>query len=154
MAYMEILAGPVSRAGDFYRFFQTCRTVGERLRNLLDDHETLPSHGAKSLPGAALDIVVEGVSFQHPRSTRQVLQEVSLTIQPGETIALVGRNGAGKSTLHDLLQTIQLADRILLLDRGRLLASGTHETLLVQSVSYRKLPAEIDHTSLEVHKVD
>jgi ABC-type multidrug transport system fused ATPase/permease subunit len=48
---------------------------------------------------------------------------------------------------------IQLADRILLLDRG-LLASGTYEMLLVQSVLYRKLLAEMDHTSLEVHKVD
>jgi len=42
MAYMEILAGPVSRAGNFYRHFQTCRAVGERLQELLDDTETLP----------------------------------------------------------------------------------------------------------------
>jgi len=50
-------------------------------------------------------------------------------------------------------EMIQLADRILLLDRG-LLASGTYEMLLVPSVLYRKLLAEMDHTSLEVHKVD
>src|SRR5262249_46796614 len=56
MAYMEILAGPVSRAGDFYRFFQTCRAVGERLQNLLDDHETLQSQGIKRPPGETWDI--------------------------------------------------------------------------------------------------
>jgi len=103
IAYMEILAGPVSRAGDFYRFFQTCRAVGERLQNLLDDHETLPSHGVKRPDGATWDIRVEGVSFHYPGSTRQVLREVSCTVQSGETLALVGRNGAGKSTLLDLL---------------------------------------------------
>jgi ABC-type multidrug transport system ATPase subunit len=36
-------------------------------------------------------------------------------------------------------ETIQLADRILLLDRGRLLATGTHEALLAQSVLYPQL---------------
>jgi ABC-type multidrug transport system fused ATPase/permease subunit len=51
-------------------------------------------------------------------------------------------------------ETIHLADRILLLDRGRLLATGTHEALLVQSALYRKLLAEMGHASLEVHKVD
>src|SRR5215510_842006 len=45
MDYREILAVPVSRAGNFYRFFQTCRAVGERLQDLLDDYELLPSSG-------------------------------------------------------------------------------------------------------------
>jgi ABC-type multidrug transport system fused ATPase/permease subunit len=51
-------------------------------------------------------------------------------------------------------ETIQLADRILLLDRGRLLATGTHEALLTQSVLYHPLLAEMDHTRSEVHKAD
>jgi len=103
MAYMEILAGPVSRAGNFYRFFQTCRAVGERLQNLLDDYELLPSSSGSHAGAERGDITVEDVSFQYPGSTRQVLREVSFTIQEGETVAVVGRNGAGKSTLMDLL---------------------------------------------------
>jgi len=103
MAYMEILAGPVSRAGNFYRFFQTCRAVGERLQNLLDDHERLPSSGGPYVSGERWDITVQGVSFQYPGSPRQVLREVSCTVQEGEAVAVVGRNGAGKSTLMDLL---------------------------------------------------
>jgi len=103
ISYMEILAGPVSRIGNFYRYFQTCRAVGERLQNLLDDYETLPSSGSTHTPREGWDITVEDVSFQYPGSTRQVLHEVSFTVKQGETVAVVGRNGAGKSTLLDLL---------------------------------------------------
>ncbi len=103
MAYMEILAGPVSRAGNFYRYFQTCRAVGERLQNLLDDSEMLPPSGGKRPSGDRWNISVEGVSFRYPGATREVLQGISFTVKPGETVAVVGRNGAGKSTLMDLL---------------------------------------------------
>lgn len=49
-------------------------------------------------------IVFDQVSFQYPTETnRMALQGVSLTIRPGETIALVGENGSGKTTLVKML---------------------------------------------------
>jgi ATP-binding cassette subfamily B protein len=48
-------------------------------------------------------IVFDSVSFQYPGSPRKVLQDISLTIRPGEHVALVGANGSGKSTLVKLL---------------------------------------------------
>lgn len=49
--------------------------------------------------GMALD----HVSFQYPGGTRKVLEDVSLSIRPGEVVALVGENGSGKTTLIKLL---------------------------------------------------
>ena len=48
-------------------------------------------------------IVFDRVSFQYPTGTRKVLEDITLTIRPGEHIALVGENGAGKTTLIKLL---------------------------------------------------
>jgi ATP-binding cassette subfamily B protein len=48
-------------------------------------------------------IELEGVSFRYPGSRENALREISLTIRPGEHIALVGANGSGKTTLIKLL---------------------------------------------------
>ncbi len=48
-------------------------------------------------------IVLSHVSFQYPGGSRKVFEDVSLTIRPGETVALVGENGSGKTTLIKLL---------------------------------------------------
>jgi len=99
---MEILAGPVSRAGHFYRYFQTCCAVGARLQDLLDDREALPAGGGRR--GAERwDVAVDGVTFRYPGSGREALRDVSFSVKHGETVAVAGRNGAGKSTLMDLL---------------------------------------------------
>src|SRR5262249_24623652 len=106
MAYMEILAGPVSRAGNYYHHVQTCRAVGGRLRRLLEERQPRPVSGSRRASGSQWDISVQDLSFRHPGATRDALRDVSFGVKPGETLALVGRNGAGKSTLLDLLMRL------------------------------------------------
>jgi ATP-binding cassette subfamily B protein len=48
-------------------------------------------------------IVFEHVSFQYPTGNKMVLEDISLSIAPGEVVALVGENGSGKTTLIKLL---------------------------------------------------
>jgi ATP-binding cassette, subfamily B, bacterial len=48
-------------------------------------------------------IVFDRVSFRYPGGTRDVLEDISLHLHPGEKIALVGENGSGKTTLVKLL---------------------------------------------------
>ncbi len=103
MAYMEILAGPVGRVGGFYRHIQTCRAVGARLQELLADHEPLLASSGQRPREDRWDIRMEGVSFRYPGSSQEVLRDLTVTVKPGEVVAVVGRNGAGKSTLMDLL---------------------------------------------------
>ena len=48
-------------------------------------------------------ITLQNVGFVYPGTTRQVLRNINLEVEPGETIALVGRSGSGKTTLCNLV---------------------------------------------------
>jgi ATP-binding cassette, subfamily B, bacterial len=49
------------------------------------------------------EIRFEGVTFAYPGAEQNALTELSFTVRPGETLAVVGRNGAGKTTLFKLI---------------------------------------------------
>jgi ATP-binding cassette subfamily B protein/subfamily B ATP-binding cassette protein MsbA len=48
-------------------------------------------------------VTLDGVSFRYPGTEALVLRDIDLDVEPGETIALVGRSGAGKTTLCNLV---------------------------------------------------
>lgn len=60
-------------------------------------------------------VFVQGVSFSYPGSERKAVDGVTLTIRPGETVALVGENGSGKSTLIRLITGIYQPDEGIVL---------------------------------------
>ncbi|PSN16692.1 ABC transporter ATP-binding protein, partial [filamentous cyanobacterium CCP5] len=74
---------------------------------LLDLEPQLHTGSQRILPLLADDprqgIWVHDVSFTYPGAERPTLQQVSLSVRPGEMVALVGENGAGKTTLAKLL---------------------------------------------------
>src|ERR1700694_1927480 len=64
------------------------------------------------------EITFDHVSFAYPGATENALNDLSFTVSPGETIAIVGRNGAGKTTLFKLI--CRLYDPV----DGRILIDG------------------------------
>lgn len=105
MAYMELLAGPITRIGSYYAQFQTSRGVAERIVDLMASHEEAPSGGTKRGEGTA--IALHGVGFRYPGAQRWALRDVGFGVAEGECVAVAGRNGSGKSTLFDLLLHFQ-----------------------------------------------
>jgi ATP-binding cassette subfamily B protein len=71
------------------------------------------AHGATGTAPAAPSfdrISVDGVTFTYPAASRPALTDVSLEIEAGQIIALVGENGSGKTTLAKLLSRLYLPD--------------------------------------------
>jgi ATP-binding cassette subfamily B protein len=85
-----------------------------------DATEASPTSGAPpARPGHFEGLRMDGVSFTYPLTGRQVLEDVSLELRPGEVVALVGENGSGKTTLVKLLCRLYTQ-----VDRGRILLNG------------------------------
>jgi len=74
----------------------------EHLRTERDEPDVSFDPAAATLTAAPV-ITFDKVSFRYPGTERRVLDDVSLTVQAGQTVALVGRTGAGKTTLIKLL---------------------------------------------------
>jgi ATP-binding cassette subfamily B protein len=91
------------------------------LNNLVELMAREPSMPVKAQPAALPEplrgeITFENVNFAYPGGNHQALTDLSFTIKPGETLAVVGRNGAGKTTLFKLICRLYdpMAGRILI----------------------------------------
>ena len=103
ISYLTFLFDPLRRLVEIDNVFQGAIAAGERIIELLDQKaEVQEVPDAVDLPPLKGKVDFEGVSFAY-QSGEEVLHEVSFTIQPGETVALVGPSGAGKTSIANLL---------------------------------------------------
>jgi ABC-type multidrug transport system fused ATPase/permease subunit len=103
---------PIQQLSQLYTTYQSGMAALEKIFQLLDvrpDLEDLP--GAPALPQIRGEISFEHVSFAYARRSGEsnaqpgalALSDVSLSVAPGQTVALVGATGAGKSTIAKLV---------------------------------------------------
>jgi ATP-binding cassette subfamily B multidrug efflux pump len=82
--------------------FENIGTVQEGMETIARPHGVLDRRDAPALRVPRGEIAFEDVTFHYGKG-RGVIENLSLTIRPGEKVGLVGRSGAGKSTLVNLL---------------------------------------------------
>ena len=78
----------------------------DKIRSFLAYEPRLKDDVGDSVPEGAGELKLEHVTFKYSESGRTVLDDISLTVKPGEHIAIVGYNGAGKTTLIKLLMRL------------------------------------------------
>jgi ATP-binding cassette subfamily B protein len=112
VAALSYLFDPIQQLSQLYTTYQSGMAALEKIFQLLDERPTLTdSPGAIELPRIEGEIRFDGISFAYPRRRGSedgepavlALDGVSLQVEPGETIALVGATGAGKSTMAKLV---------------------------------------------------
>ena len=105
-AYLVMLSWPMIAFGWVTNILQRGMASWKRMLEVLD---VAPAIGDDAVTEAGRALRIAGgiefrdVVFRYPGTERAVLQHVSLTIQPGQTVAFVGHTGSGKSTLLGLL---------------------------------------------------
>lgn len=105
--YAVLVAGSAGALSEIWGELQRAAGATERLGELLATEDSLrdPAHPVPLPRPARGGIEFAGVSFHYPtRPDISALRDVTLTIRPGETVALVGPSGSGKTTVVQLIQ--------------------------------------------------
>jgi subfamily B ATP-binding cassette protein MsbA len=97
-----LLLAPIKHLTEVSSPLQRGLASAESVFELLDERPE-ENKGTRVLPRAHGRVRYEGVSFAYPGAGREALNDVSISVEPGETIALVGPSGGGKTTFVNLL---------------------------------------------------
>lgn len=119
------VAQPILRLSQLWQDFQQVRISVDRLGDILNSPAE-PEHnpGRASLPPVKGEVEFDKVRFRYRPDAPEALRGVSLTIQSGEMLGIVGPSGSGKSTLTKLVQ------RLYVPEQGRVLVDGTDLSLV------------------------
>ncbi len=99
---MTLMMGPAKRLTKVNEIIQTGLAAAQSVFGLLDE-KTEQDTGTVELAEVRGRIEYSHVGFRYSGNDRKVLDDVSFTIEPGETLALVGASGSGKSTTANML---------------------------------------------------
>ena len=124
--YMAMLLKPINRFISLFEQLQNGMTGFSRFREIMEKQPEPENENAIELENTRGDIEFENVTFSYPTGDtgKGVLKELSLKIEAGKTVALVGPSGGGKTTLCNLIP------RFYELDGGRITIDGIDITEL------------------------
>ena len=100
------LRGSMSRFADLGPKAHENSMFVDKIRSFLSYEPRLKNDEGDDVPQGNGELKLEHVSFKYSETGRTVLDDISLTVKPGEHIAIVGYNGAGKTTLIKLLMRL------------------------------------------------
>jgi ATP-binding cassette subfamily B protein len=137
--YVNMLTWPVTALGWVTSLVQRAAASQKRINEFLETEPEIknPKTETQEIKGK---IEFRKVSFTYPESGTRALQQISFSVKPGETLAIVGRTGSGKSTIADLIC------RLFDVSEGEILIDGTD----IRNINLNALRDEIGYVPQEV----
>ena len=115
--YLNMLYRPIRMLADKFNTLQMGLIAAERVFDVLDNTDQIQDEGSVQVDRLKGSVAFEEVDFAYD-DEHYVLNEVSFTLEPNHTLAIVGSTGSGKSTIINLLS------RFYELNGGRILVDG------------------------------
>ena len=131
-AYISRFWQPITTLADFINNLLTAVSYVERIFETIDEPVTITDkEGAYELPKITGKVEYKDVNFSYDEGVK-VLDNINFTIEPGESVAIVGPTGAGKSTIVNLLSRFYNPDSGQILVDGHDLQDVTIKSLRTQ----------------------
>ena len=99
--YLMAIGHRLGMVGQFTNILQNAGASAERVMEIIHEPVTIRS-GSRALPVGGGAVEFQDVSFQYPEA-KSALRNLTFSVKPGQTVAIVGPTGSGKTTLVNLL---------------------------------------------------
>lgn len=121
LLFSKLFAGPLESIAGGMSMMQSTIASANRVYEFLDGEEMVEVQNESNLSPCKGEVVFENVCFSYKKDT-PLIENLNLTVKPGEKIAIVGPTGSGKTTIVNLLMRFYDADS------GRILVDGVDIT--------------------------
>jgi len=137
--YTSLLSGPIEQVRIQLEDLQRANASIRRIKELLSITPALKDGDGPPLPDGTFALSVENISFSYAED-QQVLDHVSLSLEPGRVLGVLGRTGGGKTTLSRLL------NRFYDPDEGRIVLGGQD----LRSIPFYSLREKVAYVTQDV----
>src|SRR5699024_6039281 len=116
ITYTRQFSQPITQTANIANIIQSTIAAAERVFELLDEEEEIPEQSDHQLENVQGAVAFHNVDFGYDENL--LIEDMNISVEPGQTVAIVGPTGAGKTTLINLLM------RFYELNRGAITVDG------------------------------